>query len=204
MYFPSTDLERSLPVAEQIVGGTEPRREVVHALAGDGRERKVARGLQRRGTPVLFRISAAEAVVAQTGVDRPAVDRPAILHVDAELSLDQRLTARRHAVQRHLVRDAVVEAELHVGRVRVGRAHRVRPRIAEAHLEGVRTGHVRHRGDRGVDRLARVAEQPARAAVATLAAIEEGRWIARAPGSGRDRCRLLSGNWLPKASPRRA
>ena len=121
---PERRFESGLAGAEEVVGDAQARGHVMQAHAGDRRERVVARRLQWRRAAVLFGITAPVAVVADAAGERPAVDRPAILRVEPELPLHQRLAAGRHAVHRELVRHSEVEPEHHVARVGLGRAHR--------------------------------------------------------------------------------
>src|SRR6185436_1810677 len=79
-------------------------------LCGEG---DVACWGERRRSDVLFGEASREVVEPQRALDRPAVERPAVLRVEAEIVIEIRLRAERERTLSDLVRHTLVEAVTH-------------------------------------------------------------------------------------------
>ena len=138
-------LDRGPAVAKHVVGGTQPRVQIIEIWRVPYR-RKIARGHERAGRHVLFRNGPVKVVVPHAEVQRQLPDRPLILREEAEVpratqSLEwygpDRDRLGRRAPER--VRPGAVDLVRVVGFVRFAFAVLVE---VESCLEGMRAGDV--------------------------------------------------------------
>ncbi len=142
---PDADLHGGLGVAEEVVGGAHARGDIRPAWhAGD--LVVVTRGNEGAGIEMLGRDVRVLVIEPEAAAQRKPLQRPLILHVGAHEGLHVLVEQQRIGIQRHAVRDAVQQLILD-GRALL--AELLGP-AANLHpdLEGVRAGHVRHRGAR--------------------------------------------------------